>query len=411
MEQRVVITGVGLISVLGDSPLALYSALCEGRKGLHPLQQFASNGHGCHLGGQIRDFRPEAYLSGRPLRPLDRTCQLTASAARLALESSGWTAGVRATRELGLAVGTMFGGVHTIAEFDRSALLSGPGCASPMAFANTVINAAAGQTAIWHNLRGVNSTIAAGSISGLAAIGYASDLIRSGTADAMLAGGADEFCFESFFAFGQAGFLCRIADGEEFPIPFDKRRNGFALAEGAAFLMLESWDSATEHGSQALAEIKGHGNAFDCSRGRDSHLATRAIARAMNGALCRACVVPDSVDFVSTSANGSVLQDDYESRAIKLVFGSRAQQLPVTAIKCGTGEALGASGPLQVSVLVETLHKGTLPGITGLRELDPGFPLGGAAAENREMSARCALVNSVGLDGNACSMVITAVDS
>jgi 3-oxoacyl-(acyl-carrier-protein) synthase len=279
-----------------------------------------------------------------------------------------------------------------------------------MAFANTVINAAAGQTAIWHNLRGVNTTIAAGAVSGLVAIGYAADLIRSGTVDAMLAGGTEEFCFESFYAFKQAGVLCGDPNGEDFPVPFDTRRNGFALAEAAAFLMLEDGDSAKARGARVLAEVRGNANAFDCSRGRDANSATRAIARAITEALLRAETAPSDVDFLSSSANGSILRDCYESLAIEMAFNGCARHLPVTAIKGGTGEALGASGPLQAIAAIETLREGMLPGISALQDLAPEFPLRGAAAKTREISARCGLLNAVGLDGNACSVVFSTID-
>src|SRR5262249_36934227 len=142
------------------------------------------------------------------IRPLDRTSQLVAAAAGLALEDSGGAAEMRRTQDVGLGLGTMVCSVHTISEFDRRAVAAGPTYARAMSFANTVINAAAGQTAIWHRLRGVNSTIASGSSSGLQAIAYAAQLIAGGQGTALLAGGAEELCFESFLAFNRAGLLC-----------------------------------------------------------------------------------------------------------------------------------------------------------------------------------------------------------
>src|SRR5258708_31622815 len=178
MPPRVAITGAGLISPLGDSSAEMFNALCEGRSGVRPVEPFSPNGHSCHLAGRLLDFRAEKYLSGRPLRPLDRTCQLATSACALALFDSGWTAEKRKGAEMSLVLGTMLSGMHTIAEFDRTALTSGPASVSPMAFANTVINAAAGQAAIWHNLRGANSTVAAGSASGVCAVANAADVVR-----------------------------------------------------------------------------------------------------------------------------------------------------------------------------------------------------------------------------------------
>src|SRR5215831_12311476 len=215
MRNRVAITGMGIISSLGDSPASLHAALCGGQVSAYRLDEPGLNASHGRRSGKIAAFEPESYLKGKNLRPLDRTGQLVVAAAKLALEDSGWTAERLRKHDVGLVLGTMFGSVHTIAKFDRHALEQGPACASPMDFANTVINAAAGQTAIWHNLRGINSTIASGSCSGLSALAYATDLIGNGQQAAVLAGGADEFCFESFCGFERAGLLCAAKGAEE----------------------------------------------------------------------------------------------------------------------------------------------------------------------------------------------------
>ena len=410
MEHRVAVTGIGVISIYGDSPSMLFAALCDGHTGIHPVGSMPRNDCACHLSGQLTDFQPEKYLKGRPLRPLDRVSQLASSACGLALENSGWDAEDRSSVDLALMVGTMFAGMHTIGDFDRTAIVSGPASVSPMAFANTVISAAAGQTAIWHNMRGANSTLAMGSISGIAAVGHAADSIRRGTSEAALAGGVDEFSIESFCGFDRAGLLCKNSTEPERPIPFDQHRNGFALGEGAGFLALEELAYAGERGSTVLAEIKGYATAFDYSQGKDRELAVRTLARTMQAALERSGKTIHDIDFVSASANGSVPRDCYELMALASVFAERARDLPVTAIKCGIGEALAASGPLQLAVAIDTLKTGRLPGIIGLAELPPSCPLQGIQAETRDIRARNGLINGVGLDGNCCSLVIGLPD-
>jgi 3-oxoacyl-[acyl-carrier-protein] synthase II len=233
MQRRVVITGIGVISSLGDSPAALHTALCAGQSHLQPITRFDTAALVCQQAHALTAFAPETYLGKNP-RALDRTSQLVTAAATLALDHSGWSAEMRRQHEVGLVLGTMFCSLHTIAEFDRRGLTLGPNHVSPMDFANTVINAAAGQAAIWHDLRGVNSTIAGGITSGVQALAYATDLIRSGQASALLAGGAEELCFEAFCGFDRAGWLCGSQHGsrQECAIPFDARRNGFALGEG-----------------------------------------------------------------------------------------------------------------------------------------------------------------------------------
>ncbi|HVS82843.1 MAG TPA: beta-ketoacyl-[acyl-carrier-protein] synthase family protein [Pyrinomonadaceae bacterium] len=412
MRSRVVITGMGVVSSLGDSPEGLHASLCEGRSGIKPIQLFNTTGLGCPLGGEITDFDAAKFLGQRNLRPLDRTSRLVASAAQLALEDSGWSAEMRNSEELGLVLGTMFCSVHTISEFDRRALEAGPSYASPMDFSNTVINAAAGQTAIVHNLRGVNTTISTGVTSGLEAIAYATDLICSGRTRALLAGGADELCFESFFGFDRAGLLCRSDTSiGDFPIPFDARRNGSALGEGAALLMLEDAALARERGACVLGEIKGHGSSYDCSRGSEDTRSVDAVASAIRQALNDAFLLPHEVDCLSASANGSVAGDRHEAQGVFVGLNGQTCGLPVTAIKAMLGETLGASGPMQAVALLKTMCDGVLPGIPRLEKTENGFPLKMASAESQEVDVTNGLINSIGFDGHCCSLVITRANA
>lgn len=411
MRNRVVITGMSVVSALGDSPARLHASLCEGRSGIIPVRGFSTAGLGCPLGGEIVDFDAAKYLGQRNLRPLDRTSRLVASAAQLALADSGWSADMRKGEEVGLVLGTMFCSVHTISEFDRRALEAGPAYASPMDFANTVINAAAGQTAIVHNLRGVNTTISAGVTSGLAAIAYATDLIRSGHARALLAGGADELCFESFFGFDRAGLLCRNeSHAGDFPIPFDARRNGSALGEGAALLMLEDAALARERGARVLGEIRGHGSSYDCSRGHEDKESVEAVASAIRQALHDAFVLPHEIDCLSASANGSELGDRHEAYGVFAGLNGQTHRLPVTAVKSMLGETLGASGPMQAVALLETMRDGVLPGIPQLEEIEDDFPLKMVRPESDEVEVIQGLINSIGFDGHCCSLILSQCD-
>jgi 3-oxoacyl-[acyl-carrier-protein] synthase II len=204
--------------------------------------------------------------------------------------------------------------------------------------------------------------------------------------------------------------LCTDGVGAECPIPFDRRRNGFAMGEGAGFLILEDLSSAETRGARLLAEIKGCASAFDCSQGRDSAVAARTLVRAMHGALSRSSFASDGIDFVSASANGSISLDCVELTALGLVFGDRAGELAVTAIKGGIGEALGASGPAQLAAAIQTFRTGRLPGVCGLQALPLGCPLSRICAETTETAAKSALINAVGLDGHCLSMVLASLD-
>ncbi len=407
MRNRVVITGMGIVSSLGDSPFDLHASLCEGRSGIKPIELFNTEGLACSLGAEIRSFDAKKYLGGRNLRPLDRTSRLVASAAQLALDDSGLTDVARNTVEVGLVLGTMFCSVRTISEFDRRSLEAGPAYASPMDFSNTVINAAAGQTAILHKLRGINSTISTSTTSSLQAIAYATDIIRTGGAQVILAGGADELCFESFYGFDRAGLLCRSDNAAGgFPIPFDARRNGTALGEGAALLVLENAAFACERGANVIAEITGHGASYDCSRGTNDREAAEAVGLSIRQALNDAFTLPHEIDCLSASANGSLAGDRHEAQGALLGLNGQTRSLPVTAIKSMLGETLGASGSLQAIAMVETMRDGVLPGIWNLQEIENDFPFQLATPDNRHIDLKTGLINSVGFDGHCCSLVL-----
>jgi 3-oxoacyl-[acyl-carrier-protein] synthase II len=405
VRRRVVITGAGALSPLGDSPAALHRALAEGRSALKPIELFSLDGLGPRRAGEIRPFEPQNYLGDRNLRPVDRTSRLLLVAAQAALDTSGWTSEARAEREVGLVLGTTFCSIKTIAEFDRRGLQLGPSHASPLDFANSVINAAAGQAAIWHGLRGVNSTVAGGEAAGLLAIANAVDLIAAGRADALLAGGVEELCFESFVGYHKAG---RLAPEDGHPVPFDARRNGFAQSEGAALLVLEAEETARQRGAAILGEVLGHASAFDPSAGEGSG-AAEAVARAIRLACEEAGIGLDEIGAWSASANGGVKSDRCEALGGALAFGDRAADLPVVAIKAMLGEALGASGAFQAIDLLSSMADGVLPGIAGLKTTEEGFPLGSVAAETRladPEALRRTLVTALSADGTACALVL-----
>jgi len=392
---RVVITGAGAICSLAESAGELHAALREGRSGLKPVELFSPNGLGPQRAGEVRPFEPRTWLGERNLRPVDRTARLLLAAAQQALDASGWTPQRRKESEVGLVLGTMYCSIHTISEFDRRNVQLGPSYASPFDFANSVINAAAGQAAIWHHLWGVNSTVAAGEASGLVALTTAADLIRGGRERAVLAGGAEELCHESYLAFHRAG---RLAGRR--PVPFDTRRDGMALGEGAAILVLEEAGSAV---GPVLAEILGHGAAFDPTGGEGS---ARAVERAVRLALEDSGLTPDEIDAVSTGANGSIEEDRKEALGIAAALGDRAASVPVTAVKSMFGEALGASGALQTVAALGTLRDGVLPGIPDLESTGEGFPLPSVSAHSRPIEARRILITANGSGGHCSALVL-----
>ncbi|MDX1503868.1 MAG: beta-ketoacyl synthase N-terminal-like domain-containing protein, partial [Thermoanaerobaculia bacterium] len=283
-SREVVVTGIGLISPAGDCPERVHGFLAAGGTALAPAVELEERGLPPLPAAPLREFDATVYLGKRSLRPLDRTARLAASAAQRALETSGLD-GSDPKRPAGLVLGTMFGSIETISEFDYRAVSAGAQYAKPMQFANSVINAAAGQTAIWHRLAGLNATISGGAVSGLQAIGYAADQIRAGRANALLAGGAEELCFPALYGFYRQGRFWNGNGTGPCAVPFDRRRNGMAPSEGAALLVLESRESAEGRGARPLAVIRGHGAGFDPSRGARREGGRAAIAGAIRQAL------------------------------------------------------------------------------------------------------------------------------
>ena len=403
-RRRVVITGRGAITPLGDCPNEIHRALCEGRRGAAGIRGFDTGELPIHEAAEV-DFDPTRYFQGRNLRPIDRTGRLVIAAAQLTLDDAGWDEEALAAREAGLVLGTMFGSIHTISAFDRRALEAGPKYVKPFDFANSVINAAAGQTAIWHGLRGINSTITGGIGAGLQALGYATDLIRGGRAEALLAGGGDELCFESALGFSRAGHLAHRAASS---VPFSAGREGMTMGEGAALLMLEAAETASARDAKILAEVRGHGSTFDPSRGHEPERAAAAMARAIRQALTDAGCTAQQIAWISAGANGSPAGDLREARALASIF-SEAMLPPVTAIKSALGEGLGASAALQALQAIEASRRNEWPGISGLEQVDPELPLSGLGANPKrfdEQESRLGLVTSTGLDGQSSAMVL-----
>ena len=401
-RRRVVVTGTGLVGALGEDRRELHRALVRGESavgraaGEGPRSRLATAG--------IESFDARGHLGGANLRALDRTARLTCAAARLALEEAGWDPEDGAI-ETGLVLGTMFGSVATISGFDRRALAAGPNYAKPMDFANSVINAAAGQTAIRFGLKGANATISGGVTSGAQAIAFAVDQIADGRAERLLAGGAEELCEESLLVFSRARLLAGSANGHgPRPVPFAAGRNGFALGEGAALLALESRQSALDRGAAILAEITGAGAGFDPGRGREEAARVESIARAWRRALAAAGVEPSQISCLSASANGDPARDRSEALAVSEVFGAVGP--PVAAVKSMVGEALGASAAIQAVALVESLATGELPGVGGLEAPDPELPPLDAAPSARSLPLHRGLLSAVGLEGKAAALVI-----
>jgi 3-oxoacyl-[acyl-carrier-protein] synthase II len=398
LKRRAVISGMGLLCPIGDSPKALHCALRTGEPDGQANQASIAV-------RQLANEAPDCYLHGRNAYPLDRPARLLTAVAGLALADGGWSPDQLRREDVGLFVGTVFSSAATICRFDCQAVSEGPFYASPLDFANTVINAPSGQTAIWHALRGVNQTLATGVSSGLHAIGAAADAVGAGRTSVVLAGGVEELSVDAVRAFTAAGMLCTPDRPSR---PFDADSGGLSLSEGAALLVVETRDTAEHRGDRAMAEVRGYGQAFDVSRRRDETRSVRAIVRSMRLALEQACLGPDEIDVVCAAANGVTSMDRHEALAIAAVFESRRRFPRICAVKSRLGEALGAGGPLQCVAMIEAMRTGILPAALDICHFRDTFVESLHEPELTREGIRTCIVNSLSYDGHSCSLVLTS---
>jgi 3-oxoacyl-[acyl-carrier-protein] synthase II len=388
MSPRIVVTGAGVISPIGAGVEAFTEALWKGTSGITSSARFPGT-----VTSEVIDFSATPWLGNKGVRVLDRGTRLLCVAAQMALTTTGLLqdAAGEGDAELGLVCGTMFGGVHSIAAFDWSGLMEGPSYVSPMEFPNTVINAPAGQAAIKHKLRGVNSTICAGLASGLYAIQYAAEFLRFGRARYLMAGGMEEVCDEAALGFTKLG----LASPSGITRPFGTHRDGTAAGEGSALWMLETEETATARGKTPWFEICGFGS------GHDSH--AEGAAAAIEQALEETGIGPDAIGCIIASANGSRLADAMEARALCNVFGARLETIPVSAPKAATGEMMGASGAFGAFIAGLALQKQEAPPTTGFTCTDSSLKL---SAQPQPFKGDYALIDAFSCDGNNAALVI-----
>ncbi len=406
MKRRVVITGIGVLSCIGTGREQYWDALFHGKTGFSPITLFETSSCSVHSAGEIRDFTPEEFLGKKGLRDLDRSTRLVCSAAKLAIDDSRFAIDDDTAHRMGVSIGTTFGSLHSISQFDRTGLTEGPRYVNPSHFPNTVINSPASQISIRFNIKGFNTTISTGFCASLDALSYAADFIRLQRATAVLAGGVEELCEETFQGFSELGCLSGGNGTEPLCCPFDMRRNGILLSEGASVVVLEDGEHAVRRGATILAEVLGYGNSFDPEAERNFAHHGAGLRRAIAQALNDAALAPMEIDYVSSCANSTRGLDRLETRALKEVFGEPALRLPVSSIKSMAGESFSASGALSVAAAVGALQRGLIPPTVNYREKDPECDLDYVPNEAREEKVSAVLVTSVDPYGQNTALVL-----
>ena len=405
-EKGIVITGIGVLSPIGIGKDHYGEALLQGKTGFREISLFDTAPFRVRIAGEIADFDPVSILGKKGLRTLDRSTRLISSAAVLALEDSQLRITENNTHSIGVSVGTTFGSLHSISQFDRVGLIEGPRSVNPSHFPNTVINSPASQVSIRCRIKGFNTTVSTGFCSSLDAVSYAADFITLKRADVVLAGGVEELCEETFLGFHSLGCLSGMDGSEPVSRPFDAGRNGIIFSEGAAVLVLEEEGHALDRGAEIIAVIKGCGNAFDSAADRSFSHAGTGLAEAIRLALRDADLRPEDIGYISACANATRGLDRMETRAIKEVFGRHARTIPVSSVKSMVGESFSASGALSLAAAAVAINRGFIPPTVNYREQDPDCDLDYVAGNARKKQIETALVTSADPYGNNTAVVI-----
>ncbi|SFS61918.1 beta-ketoacyl-ACP synthase II [Paenibacillus sp. BC26] len=405
--ERVVVTGMGIISPLGSDIDTYWQALVQGQSGIRPIDRFDVTRHKAQIAGTVVDFDAEELFGRKEARRMDRFCQFALAAADQAWADAGLQKEEVDAERVGVYVGSGIGGIETLLQQDAVLHERGPERVSPTLVPMMISNMAAAMISIRYGTHGPTlSPVTACSI-GNTAIGEAFRLIRSGAADVVIAGGAEAAITEiSLASFGNATSLStRNDEPHKASRPFDQGRDGFVMAEGAGIVILESESHAKRRNARIHAEIIGYGASSDAYHMVATHPEGYGPYLAMKAALREAAVDPDQVDVIFAHATSTHIGDLSETIAIKRVFGENANQIPVSAIKSMTGHMLGAAGGAQAIALMKSLQEGIIPPTINQENPDPECDLDYVPNRARQADLQIGVSNSFGFGGHNAVVV------
>lgn len=406
--KRVVITGLGTISPVGNSIDEFWNSIKGGKCGITNVTRFDTTGFDCQVAAEVKDFDPAAYIDKKEAKRMDLYSQYALAAAKMALEDSGLDLEQVNKDRMGVITGSGIGGMETLEAQHKTLIEKGPGRVSPFFIPMMISNIAAAHIAIMSGARGINYNVVSACASGTNAIGEAFRNIANGTADVMFAGGSEA----SITPLSFAGFCSMKAmstkndDPSSACIPFDAERDGFVMGEGAGILIMEELEHAKARGAHIYAEMVGYGATDDAFHVTAPLPDGEGGAKAMQLALDDAGVKPDAVDYINAHGTSTPYNDKYETAAIKTVFGDHAYKLVVGSTKSMTGHLLGAAGGIEGIICALALDEGYIPQTVGFKNADPDCDLDYATDSGRNQEIRYALSNSLGFGGHNASILM-----
>lgn len=411
-RRRVVVTGTGVIAPLGNGVADFWRNAIAGGSGIRRLTQVEPSKYACQLAGEVIDFDPECYLDRKDARRMARFAQFAVAASKQAAEEASLDLTATDTTRVGVVVGNGGGGLPETDRAMRTLLTRGGSRIDPLYIAKMLPNMASANVSIQLGLRGYSNTITTACAAGTQAIGDATEVIRRGAADVMLAGGTEAGVSE----IGLAGFSAMRAlatSSNEHPEtasrPFDRDRDGFVAAEGAGMLVLEGLDHALARGAWPLAEVVGYGVSSDATYLVAPPEDGEGAARAMRSALDDAAMAVGEIDYISAHATATEIGDIAETRAVRAVFGRRAYEVPISAMKSQVGHLLGAAGGVETVAAVQTIRTGVIAPTINLSHPDPECDLDYVPREARHADVRTVMKNSFGFGGQNAVLVLRAL--
>jgi len=408
LSKRVVITGLGLVTPLGIGVDETWSALCEGRSGIGEITRFDTTEFTTKIAGEVKDFNAEDFLPKKDAKRTERFIAYAVAGARMALENARLTIDDTNGPRVGVITGCGLGGLQMLETTARTVQEKGPKRCSPFFIPRLIGNMAPGMISIHLGAKGPNISVATACAAGAHAIGDACNTILRGQADAMITGGVESVitptCIAGFNA--MKALSTRNDDPQKASRPFDRDRDGFVVGEGAGILILEELDHALDRGATILAEMAGYGQSGDGYHMTSPSPDGDGMIRCMQAALDSAGITCEAIDYINAHGTSTPLNDLYESRAIKRVFGDFAPRIPISSTKSMTGHLLGGAGGIETAFTVLALKNSIIPPTINLENPGEECDLDYVPKMARKANIAYAMSNSFGFGGTNASLVV-----
>lgn len=407
-KKRAVITGMGVVSPVGNTLEKFWDSLVSGQSGIDFVTRFDVSDMPTKVAAEIKDFEPTDWLDRKESRHMDRFTQLAMAAAKMAVKDSGLDLNQLNKERASCIVGTGVGGVTTLEQQKEVLMAKGPGRISPFFIPMLISNMAAGHISIEFGLQGSSLSVATACASATNAIGEAMRMIENGYADVVICGGTEAPIVPLAFA----GFCAMKAmstekeNPKEACRPFDARRSGFVMGEGAGILVLESLEHAQKREAKIYAELSGYGSTCDAYHITSPAPGGIGAIQSMKVALEGAKVLPEEVDYINAHGTGTNANDAAETAAIKTLFGEAAQKVAISSTKSMTGHLLGAAGAIEAIACALTIKNGVVPPTINYGEPDPDCDLDYVPNEARQKEVKVALSNTFGFGGHNATIVL-----